>query len=69
MKQLEGQTVLELFARPKPKDVWGMEGCCEWLMRVHGCDSNVRFYAAPIFAKFSESEAFERCKCLTALNG
>lgn len=65
----KGQLSFDLFPVEEKPSVLTEEGAVAWLKECYGCTEEVRGYVRGLFAEFSPSSAFERCKVLPTLNG
>lgn len=64
---MDGQLVLDLFSHTEPNQR-ALEGCLEWLHRVHGCSDAVDDVVRAIFEACG-CDGYDRAKVMTVLDG
>lgn len=66
-----GQMQFDLFAEQRKErfDIASAEHVTRWLIEAHKCTEAVKPYVVGLYAEFEASEAFERCKVLSSLDG
>ena len=72
MGQLNGQMVLPLFQVERKRATLEdyRESCITWLCRYYGCNrKKITPVVERLYKEFSQCEAFDRAKVLTALDG
>lgn len=67
-----GQMKLDLYGQPKTSRyvTSAVEDASHWLRKTHGCTSPlIEDMASALYDKFPGNQAFERCKCVTLVDG